>query len=584
MKKRIAILLSLIMLLSMISMGTAYGDINSPYIYRLGGNNRYETAIKIAEDGWESASSVVLANGDDFADALAGVPLASALDAPILVTKANKIDNEVLKTIKKLGAEKVYILGGSGAISVEAEKQLKGYEIIRLGGDTRFETSVKIAEELAQVTGIESQYIFVAYAYNYPDALSISSVAGCMECPIIYAPQKGTIDKKTEEFIGSAYREKAVVLGGPAVINNSVLNSIKKAGVKNVSRLYGNNRYETCVKIYEEYGFMFDFSSIAVATGEAFPDGLAGGVYAAKKWMPVILVSNTQKQAVVKDFIRSISPGLVYAFGGQGAVSDATIYNLYKLYEDTDTGVILYHDNNLPEEFAYGWRGVTYTKMLIKEIQYTVESYEWSGKYGLKMKIFAEKTYNNPQYSSEPSKCWARYTVRDESGFLVDSGVIISTDAYTGDSFAIDLNVYDLKPGAYTIEFSDYNNHQDNEDNEKYEPIIEKCVVSNCNKVRNSNSQYCFDHNCIVSGCNNFKESGEFYCTVHKCGFTGCTLRKDGDSRYCKFHHCQEPYCGNLRENDFFCSIHKRCAISSCNQMRDGSQRYCREHVMLMAK
>src|SRR5699024_4272974 len=55
---------------------------------RLKGKDRYRTALEISQNGWEDGAleggSVILARGDDFADALAGVPLADALDSPIL--------------------------------------------------------------------------------------------------------------------------------------------------------------------------------------------------------------------------------------------------------------------------------------------------------------------------------------------------------------------------------------------------------------------------------------------------------------------------------------------------------------------
>lgn len=64
------------------------------YAERLAGLNRYETAIEISQAAFpedDSVDNVVLARGDDFPDALAGVPLANDLEAPILLTRTGDL-------------------------------------------------------------------------------------------------------------------------------------------------------------------------------------------------------------------------------------------------------------------------------------------------------------------------------------------------------------------------------------------------------------------------------------------------------------------------------------------------------------
>src|SRR5699024_8467066 len=78
-------------------------------IDRIAGDTRYDTAIEISQDGWEDGAlegeQVVLARGDDFSDALAGVPLAHALNSPILLIPTDpidRIDNLVAEEIERL--------------------------------------------------------------------------------------------------------------------------------------------------------------------------------------------------------------------------------------------------------------------------------------------------------------------------------------------------------------------------------------------------------------------------------------------------------------------------------------------------
>src|SRR5699024_6514957 len=121
---------------------------------RLKGKDRYRTALEISQNGWEDGAleggSVILARGDDFADALAGVPLADALDSPILLMPSDEFagsQDEVNAEVDRLGADKTFLLGGDDALSKETEESLNN-ETKRLAGETRVETAVEIAEWL----------------------------------------------------------------------------------------------------------------------------------------------------------------------------------------------------------------------------------------------------------------------------------------------------------------------------------------------------------------------------------------------------------------------------------------------------
>ena len=120
---------------------------------RLSGKDRYETAAAISGATYPKADTVILAYSMNYADALAGVPLAYKLNAPILLTNKDNIDRATLYEIKRLGAKKVKILGGEGAISQKVVVQelvdhgIKKENIERISGDSRFGTATAIAGE-----------------------------------------------------------------------------------------------------------------------------------------------------------------------------------------------------------------------------------------------------------------------------------------------------------------------------------------------------------------------------------------------------------------------------------------------------
>ena len=185
---------------------------------RLAGKNRYETAVNISQNAFRSTGYVVLASGKDYADALAGVPLAWAYSCPILLTDNKTLPAETLAEIKRLGANNVIILGGTGAVSEDVENVLRSNNLTtkRIAGRTRFETAVEISKELGKRQHKANSEIFFVYGHGFADALSIGSIAANNCDSIIYLNKNGEIDKATKEYLASIKGtvKKAYVIGG----------------------------------------------------------------------------------------------------------------------------------------------------------------------------------------------------------------------------------------------------------------------------------------------------------------------------------------------------------------------------------
>ena len=84
----------------------------SATVSRLAGADRYGTSAQIAQAGWASAKTGYLVQGDDFADALAGVPAAAMADAPLLLTKTACMPSVAFSEVSKLGLQTRILLGG----------------------------------------------------------------------------------------------------------------------------------------------------------------------------------------------------------------------------------------------------------------------------------------------------------------------------------------------------------------------------------------------------------------------------------------------------------------------------------------
>ena len=72
-----------------------------------------------------SADEVVIATGTNFADALAGGPLAEARNAPVLLTDPGFLPAVVADEIVRLDPDRIVVLGGTAAVSQAVFDQRK---------------------------------------------------------------------------------------------------------------------------------------------------------------------------------------------------------------------------------------------------------------------------------------------------------------------------------------------------------------------------------------------------------------------------------------------------------------------------
>jgi putative cell wall-binding protein len=292
-------------------------EVTETPVKRIKGKNRYETAVEVSKSGWETAKTVVLARGDSFPDALAGAPLAYKLNAPILLTEKGSLNRAAKEEIKRLGAEKAVILGGTGAVSDYVKYQLNGMDlkVQRIGGDNRFETAANIAA----VLGGAPEKAIIANGRDFPDALSIASYAALKGYPVLLTDSKllPAASKKALKNIDST-----IVVGGEAAVNAKVFKQLE-----NPERYYGKNRYGTAAAIATELN---PSNKVFIATGEDFADALAGSVLAAKENASMLLVKPKNIPSETEAALEAIKADEFNVLGGENAVSEEIVNQLKK--------------------------------------------------------------------------------------------------------------------------------------------------------------------------------------------------------------------------------------------------------------
>lgn len=312
---------------------------NRSVIQRLSGNDRYDTMGEIVEAAYPDSEggTVIVASGDNFPDALASSGLAGLATAPVILTNSYRLSARADGQISRLKPQKVVVIGGKSAVSDSVVNQIekrvaRNAKIVRISGDTRRDTANEIfAQAKKQVdANWADDTAIIATGENFTDALSISAYAQKKKYPVFLSGKSG-LDASTVKDIKGYGFTNIVIAGGSAAVPNSVIAQLKSAGVSesNIVRLGGATRYQTSLEIakYADNngaGVLHPGTPV-FATGENFPDALAGGVLAAEKGAPLLLVSpDTAVNHDALNWINStdVFDNTAYVLGGTDAVSE----------------------------------------------------------------------------------------------------------------------------------------------------------------------------------------------------------------------------------------------------------------------
>lgn len=291
----------------------------SEKIQRLSGDNRYETSVEVSEKNFKSVDTVVLASGQNIADALVASSYADIEEAPILLTNKNSISDEVLDEIERLKADKVVIVGGQSSISSSVESRLKKEDIkvTRISGRDRFDTSDKLSQEVSILSKKSSQAILVN-GYKNIDALSVSSLATKEDLPILLNG-RNTLNMSVKNRLKQMNVKKVYIIGGNNSISSDVEKELNRMQIS-VVRLSGTDRYETSANI-AKYAYK-DFNEAIVASGENPVDALAASTLTGKKEAPILLTNKNKIPKSIKKIIEDMDIGKITIVGGENSITD----------------------------------------------------------------------------------------------------------------------------------------------------------------------------------------------------------------------------------------------------------------------
>lgn len=342
---------------------SVYASTTTNQATRISGNNRYETAIQIANafatqsnidfSKGQLFENVVLASGNNYPDALAGAPLATTMKAPILLVDKSPESSQVTLSyisshVNKAG--KVILLGGTGVIPVSFKTAIvklgfKEENILQYGGANRDETSLIIAKALPNSVDA----VTIVSDSNFYDALTGASASASQPAPspILLVSNSGLTSSQKSYVDGLPTGSTIVILGD---IYNTDMGKALMSTYPNAIAFSGKDRYATNAIWNITMMQNKPTPVVYLATGENYPDALAGAVLAsyASNDYPCGLIVLTKPNELSEDAktylngvayaSKSSSSGLtpintnqIVVFGGTGAVSNEVVSQVQQI-------------------------------------------------------------------------------------------------------------------------------------------------------------------------------------------------------------------------------------------------------------
>ena len=189
-------------------------------VTRISGRSRYDANVSAVRENYSQKNHVVIASGEVYSDALYGVSYANTIDAPVILTKTNRLEASTVQLLKDLKVEKATIIGGTLTVTPDVEKQLNKMDIThnRIAGRNRYIGSAEVAAASYQ----NPNNVVIASGEVFSDALVSAPLAQKLDAPILLVGAN-----RLEPVVSEYLRESALALetvyiqGGPLTISKN---------------------------------------------------------------------------------------------------------------------------------------------------------------------------------------------------------------------------------------------------------------------------------------------------------------------------------------------------------------------------
>ena len=320
------------------------------------GTHRYNTSVALAERYYQQAgnvSTVIIASGETQVDAVAAAGLAGYRNAPVLLTRGNRLPHNVARYIDRHNVTRVFVIGGTAVIPDDIVTAIEGLgaapKVERLFGDDRYATAAAVAGALGGnptwCGSSQSAAILVNGGdAGLADAVTVGPLAYELGLPVLMT-NADELPESTVAFLKAEKTERVVIIGGMSSVSPEVIEElVEEVGVVTTRRISGANAAATSVAIAREMldanrcGSVIevDRSRVALVNRDATADGITAGPVLGQGFgggaVPILLVDDGLP-AAVSDYLASTPEVLggnkthlsIVAIGGSAVVSSSVM-------------------------------------------------------------------------------------------------------------------------------------------------------------------------------------------------------------------------------------------------------------------
>ncbi|MDD7593769.1 MAG: cell wall-binding repeat-containing protein [Peptoniphilaceae bacterium] len=194
-------------------------------VKRLSGADRF--AVNVTTLGQPAdVAHLVIANGNDYPDALTGTPLAQSKGAKLLLTKPQAIPaatEAALRQMKQLRS--ITVVGGPKSVSdavLARLQQLTGVKPVRLTGKDRYTLSAQVAQNAFTKPAV----VLTTSGEGFADALVAAPLSQNLKAPIVLV-RAASVHPDVLHYLRTTTSLKTnYVIGGPQSITPAVFDQV----------------------------------------------------------------------------------------------------------------------------------------------------------------------------------------------------------------------------------------------------------------------------------------------------------------------------------------------------------------------
>lgn len=238
----------------------------------------YAMSARLSSSREEPADTVVVAFGEYEMDGFLGAGLASALDAPVLLTKSDGIPDATSQEIKRLKAQRIILVGktpycdaGKFADALQAATEVR-CDVQALSADTYEGLSFAVFDYALQ-RGLWQGPAILTHIGCMGDMISLSPYASERRCPLLIKSPGKPLSEGLLERIAAYGNDRLLVLDSEEGCPDEQLAPMRERGIETV-------------RFCEDDAYRANEVIRAWIEGERGAEGLTRSFIAAPSWQP----------------------------------------------------------------------------------------------------------------------------------------------------------------------------------------------------------------------------------------------------------------------------------------------------------